>query len=61
MRKTKWLVLLAVFAVVAALAMLPLGMLGDRFPRRKLLSIYIALWAISQIAIGFSTSTSLPA
>jgi MFS family permease len=48
------LLVLAVFSVVAALFMLPLGMLGDRFGRRGVLSAYVALWAASQIVIGFS-------
>jgi len=45
---------LAVFSVVAALFMLPLGMLGDRFGRKGILSGYVALWAVSQIVVGFS-------
>jgi maltose/moltooligosaccharide transporter len=48
------LLILAVFSVVAALFMLPLGMLGDRFGRKEILSGYVALWAVSQIVIGFS-------
>ena len=46
--------ILAVFSVVAALFMLPLGILGDRFGRKGVLSSYVALWAISQIVVGFS-------
>ncbi len=45
---------LAVFSVVAALFMLPLGMLGDRLGRKGVLSAYVAVWAASQIVIGFS-------
>jgi MFS family permease len=45
---------LAVFSVVATLAMLPLGMLGDRFGRKGVLSVLIAVWAVAQIVIGFS-------
>ncbi len=46
--------ILAVFSVVAALFMVPLGMLGDRFGRKAIMSGYVALWATSQIVIGFS-------
>jgi len=45
---------LAVFSVVAALFMLPLGMLGDRFGRKGVLSAYVACWAVAQIVVGFS-------
>jgi MFS family permease len=45
---------LAVFSVVATLFMLPLGMLGDRFGRRGVLSALVACWAVAQIVIGFS-------
>jgi MFS family permease len=45
---------LAVFSVVAALFMLPVGMLGDRFGRRGVLSVLVAAWAVAQIVIGFS-------
>jgi MFS family permease len=48
------LLVLAVFSVVAALFMLPLGMLGDRFGRKGILSAYVAIWAVSQLVIGFS-------
>ena len=48
------LLILAVFAVVAALSMLPVGMLGDRLGRKRLLSLFIALWAGGQLAIGMS-------
>ncbi len=49
---------LAVFSVVAALFMLPLGILGDRFGRRGILSGYVALWAVAQIVVGFSQNLS---
>ena len=45
---------LAVFSVVAALFMLPVGMLGDRFGRKGVLSALVAAWAVAQIVIGFS-------
>ncbi len=50
----KSFLVLAVFSVVAAVFMLPLGMLGDRFGRKGILSGYVALWVVSQIVIGFS-------
>jgi MFS family permease len=50
----KSFLVLAVFSVVAALFMLPLGMLGDRFGRRGILSLYVTLWAVAQIVVGFS-------
>jgi MFS family permease len=45
---------LAVFSVVAALFMLPVGMLGDRFGRKAVLSVLVVSWAVAQIVIGFS-------
>lgn len=45
---------LAAFAVVAALCMLPMGMLGDRLGRRRILSGMIAFGALCHIAIGLS-------
>jgi MFS family permease len=42
------------FTVVATLFMLPLGMLGDRFGRRGMLSCMVALWAVSEIVVGRS-------
>jgi MFS family permease len=50
----KSFLVLAVFSVVATLFMLPLGMLGDRFGRKGVLSGLIAAWAVVQIIIGFS-------
>lgn len=43
-----------VFSIVATVFMLPMGMLGDRFGRRGILSWMIALWAVSGIAVGLS-------
>ena len=48
-----FLVLLA-FSIVAALFMLPMGMLGDRFGRKGILSWMVALWAGSQLIVGLS-------
>jgi MFS family permease len=45
-----------VFSVVATVAMLPMGMLGDRFSRKAILSWMIALWAVSGLAIALSQS-----
>ena len=45
---------LGVFSVVMTLFVLPLGMLGDRFGRKRLLSLMIGLWVVSEIIVGFS-------
>jgi len=42
------------FTVVATISMLPLGMLGDRFGRKGVLSITIFAWAVSEILVGLS-------
>jgi MFS family permease len=42
------------FTVVATLFMLPLGMLGDRYGRKGILSCAVALWAATEILIGLS-------
>jgi len=42
------------FTVVATLFMLPLGMLGDRFGRKAILSGMVFAWAISQVLVGLS-------
>jgi MFS family permease len=43
-----------VFSIVATVAMLPMGMLGDRFGRKGILSWMIALWAASGLVIALS-------
>jgi MFS family permease len=43
-----------VFAIVAALFMVPMGMLGDRFSRKGVLSCVLACWVVLQILVGFS-------
>jgi MFS family permease len=43
-----------VFAVVAAAFMVPMGMLGDRFERKKVLSWVLASWVVVQILVAFS-------
>jgi MFS family permease len=48
-----FLVLMA-FSIIAALFMLPLGMLGDRFGRKAILSSMVALWAVAQLVVGLS-------
>jgi maltose/moltooligosaccharide transporter len=40
--------------IVSTLAMVPLGVLGDRMGRKKLLSIMIAFWGIMGLFIAFS-------
>jgi len=46
------------FTLVATVAVLPLGMLGDRFGRKAILSCMIFLWAISEILVGLSQNLS---
>jgi MFS family permease len=46
--------ILAVFSVTSTIFVLPLGMLGDRIGRKKILSVMLALWAVSEIFVGFS-------
>ncbi len=43
-----------VFSVVATAAMLPMGILGDRFGRKQVLSAMIVVWAVSALTVGFS-------
>jgi MFS family permease len=43
-----------VFAIVAAAFMVPMGMLGDRFPRKRVLSWVLASWVVVQILVAFS-------
>ena len=43
-----------VFAIVAAAFMVPMGMLGDRFERKSVLSWVLACWAVVQILVAFS-------
>jgi MFS family permease len=50
----KSFLVLLVFSIAAALFMLPMGMLGDRFGRKGILSWVVALWAASQVVVGFS-------
>lgn len=45
---------LAVFSVTSTIFVLPLGMLGDRLGRKSILSVMLALWAVSEIFVGFS-------
>ena len=42
------------FSVVSTLMVLPLGILGDRFDRKKILSCMIAFWAGVQILMALS-------
>ena len=50
--------LLAVVSFVAAAATLPLGVLVDRFSRRKLLMIVVATWVVVEGLSGTATSFS---
>jgi maltose/moltooligosaccharide transporter len=50
---SSFLVLLP-FTVVSTLFVLPLGMLGDRYGRKGILSCAVALWAATAISIGLS-------
>jgi MFS family permease len=43
-----------VFSIVATIAMLPMGMLGDRFGRKAILSWMIALWALAGLLVALS-------
>jgi MFS family permease len=43
-----------VFSVVATVAMLPMGILGDHFGRKGILTCMIALWVLLGVALGLS-------
>ena len=43
-----------VFSIVATVAVLPMGMLGDRFGRKGILSWMIALWAVAGLLVALS-------
>jgi Na+/melibiose symporter-like transporter len=45
---------LTVFSLVATLFMLPLGMLGDRFGRKGILTWMVGFWAVSELVVGLS-------
>jgi MFS family permease len=42
--------------IVSTLAMVPMGMLGDRAGRKRILSVMIAFWAVVGLGIGFCAS-----
>jgi predicted MFS family arabinose efflux permease len=46
----------SVAGLVAALCMLPFGVLADRYWRTRLLAISVALWAVAIVVAGFATS-----
>ena len=50
----KAFVVMSIFSIVATVCVLPLGILGDKVSRKKLLSVMIGFWGISQIAVAFS-------
>lgn len=39
---------------VMTLCVLPIGIAGDKFPRKKILTLTIGFWAIAQLSVGFS-------
>jgi MFS family permease len=43
-----------VFSIVATLFMLPMGLLGDRYGRKRILSWMVALWAVAGLVIALS-------
>ena len=45
-----------VFAVLATVFMLPMGVLGDRIGRKGIISFMIGFWAVANMAIGISQS-----
>jgi MFS transporter, DHA2 family, multidrug resistance protein len=45
------------YSLVLAAALLPAGLLGDRFGRKKLLTMALVLFGISSLACAYSTST----
>src|ERR1700733_13784686 len=45
------------YSLVLAAALLPAGLLGDRYGRRKLLTFALILFGISSLACAYSTST----
>jgi len=45
---------LMVFAITATIFVVPLGMLGDRFSRKRILSVMLAFWAVAVFLIGYS-------
>jgi maltose/moltooligosaccharide transporter len=47
-----------VFSVVATAAMLPMGMLGDHFGRKRILTGMIAAWAVLGVLLGLSRNLS---
>jgi MFS family permease len=44
--------------VVSTLAMVPMGMLGDRAGRKRILSVMLAFWAVVGLSIGFCSNLS---
>lgn len=45
---------LLIFAIVATIFMLPMGILGDRFGRKGIISVMIGFWAIAGTSISLS-------
>jgi MFS transporter, DHA2 family, multidrug resistance protein len=53
---TQWF--LDAYSLVLAAALLPAGLLGDRYGRKKLLFVALILFGISSLACAYSTSTA---
>ncbi len=45
-----------VFSLVATVSMLPAGVLGDRYGRKRFLAAMIAAWALSGLVVGLTRS-----
>jgi MFS family permease len=50
----KAFLVLVVFSLVATGFVVPLGILGDRFGRKGILSLMVGFWAVSEALVGFS-------
>ncbi len=50
----KSFLVLMTFSIVATIFMLPLGMLGDRYGRKGILTFMVGLWAVLEILVGLS-------
>jgi MFS family permease len=53
-QQDKAYLVLMVFTLVAIAFMLPMGMLGDRFGRKGILTSMVAFWAVSEFIVGLS-------
>lgn len=46
-------------ALMGAVGTIPMGAMADRFPRVRVLTVAVVLWAVAQAATGFSTSYAM--